>query len=236
MDNIQLSAAQLLNDDWEPVSAISPGLVVKAFGDEQLVRKWIQATSIVIAPKAETVSVTPAAAGAAFGYLRSEIGMNIILPKGTIDELRFQVTLSQTGGAEDTFAADGFPNSSISTTSIVGGQIKIGISNAFKFIPVAGPAIGDLLSIDLNPWTFHIGTLKKIQVAFSGGLTTEPGWYFKKAGIQNDTIRIAMLLKKSAATTEIKADVQASWLYDPGLLHKQRVGSDVKSLTIYRAG
>jgi hypothetical protein len=162
--------------------------------------------------------------------------MNIVLPTGSITELRFKVTLTQVGGTQDTCATDGFPNSSIRNAPIVGGKIKVGISKAFKLIPVIGDVACELLPVDLNPWTFSIGSLKHIEVAFSGGLTKEPDWYFKKAGIKNDEIRIAMILRKSRATTGVKADVQAKWLYKPGVLSPRRVGSDDKSLTIYPAG
>ncbi len=234
MEVVKLSAAHLLDDDWEPVADIAPSPRTKSVSDERQVLDWIRATSIEIAPRAETVPLTVAGDGGA-GYLKSEVGMNIVLPIGHIDELRFKVTLVQYGGTGKTFAQDGFPNSSISNTAIVGGQVKIGITKAFKFIPVMGDVLNDLLSVDLNPWTFQIGTLRRVNVAFNGGLTTQPDWYFRRAGIQNDTIRVAMLLKRSPGTTDIVAEVQAGWLYRPGTLHSRRVGSDTKTVTIFSA-
>jgi hypothetical protein len=101
-------------------------------------------------------------------------------------------------------------------------------------MPVVGVALENLLAVDINPWDFKIGTLRKISVAFNGGLTAEPDWYFRRAGIQNDTIRIAMLVKKAQGTTGIVARVRAAWLYDPGVLRKVRVGTDTKELAIYQ--
>lgn len=250
----------LLDEDWEPTRRIpqridaefadddhkvlerdvtrrvSEEIDAKFADDDRKVLDWIRATTITIAPQAETVNLTPPPGGSNFDYLKSEVGMNILLPTGSITELRFKVALTQVGGTQDTWATDGFPNSSIRSAPIVGGKIKVGISKAFKLIPVIGDVAGELLSVDLNPWTFSIGSLKHIEVAFSGGLTKEPDWYFKKAGIKNDEIRIAMILRKSRATTGVKADVQAKWLYKPGVLSPRRVGTDKKSLTIYAAG
>jgi hypothetical protein len=233
MDSVRLRAAYLLDDDWEPAAAIEPALATKSVDRERQVRDWIRSTVIEVAPHAETVPLASAAGDPANDYLKSEVGMNIILPAGYIDELRFTVILVQHGGTAATFAQDGFPNSSISNIPIVGGQVKIGISKAFKFIPVVGSTLDDLLSVDFSPWNFHIGTLKRVNVAFNGGLTARPDWYFRRAGIQNDTVRVAMLLKKAPGTAGISAEVRAGWLYCPGTLRRRRVGSDSRIVTIY---
>ncbi|MCW2660746.1 MAG: hypothetical protein JWP83_1898 [Mycobacterium sp.] len=258
----QLSAAYFLDDNWEPVERIPAALrgehsrdrlsefehreFSREYGqpssaksaDDQQMLNWIRGTSIKIAPRAETVKLTPPP-DCDFDYLKSELGMNIILPKGRIDELRFNVSLTQVGGTQETFATDGFPNSSIHHTTIVGGQIKIGITQAFRLIPVVGHVVAELLpiSVNLNPWSFRIGSLKRIDVAFNGGLTTEPEWYFKNAGIKTDEIRIAMILKKQKKTTGVSAEVKAAWRYNPGGFFPEKpVGSDIKAVTIYGAG
>jgi hypothetical protein len=233
MDSIRLRAVHLLDDDWEPVADVAPDLHAKSAGPDDQIRDWIRATFIEIAPHAETVQVG-GTSNAGSEYLKSEVGMNIILPAGYIDELRLKINLVQLGGAGETFAQDGFPNSSISSTSIVSGQVRLGISKALKFVPVVGGAIDDLLSVDINPWNFRIGTLRHVNVAFNGGLTAKPEWYFRRAGIRNDTVRVAMLLKKAPGTTNIAADVQAGWLYRPGTIGSRRVGSDTKTVVVFK--
>jgi hypothetical protein len=234
LPDVELGATYFLDEDWEPTEAIPPVSGAKSAGDDEQVRNWIRATTITIAPYGTAVKLTPSPDDPGFDYLKSELGMNIVLPRGRIDELRFKVTLTQAGSGQETFATDGFPNSSIRNTPIVNGQISIGISKAFKLIPIIGDVATELLSVDLGPWNFRIGSLKHVDVAFNGGLTSEPDWYFKDAGIANDEIRVAMLLKKSKATTKITANVQAAWLYDPpSILKKRRVGTDAKAVILY---
>ena len=233
MESVRLRAVQVLDDAWEPVADLEPALHTKSVDDERLVRDWIRASCIEIAPHAETVPVAAMGDGRT-EYLRSEIGMNIVLPSGYIEELRFKVTLVHAGTGA-VFAQDGFPNSSISNTAIASGQVKIGITKAFKFIPVVGDVVDELLSVDLNPWDFRIGSLRRVNVAFNGGLTAQPDWYFRRAGIQNDTVRVAMLLKKSPGITAIAARVRAGWLYQPGILRGQRVGSDTRTVSVFGA-
>ena len=249
MPDVQLSAAYFLDDNWQRSNAIPAVSSAKSAagrrrrraradrGADRQLLNWIRGTSINIAPQAETIKLTPPP-DPDFDYLKSELGMNIILPKGRIHELRFYVTLTQVGGTLDTFATDGFPNSSIRHTAIVGGQIKIGITQAFKLIPVIGHIVAELLplSVQLNPWSFRIGSLKKIDVAFNGGLTAKPDWYFKKAGIKKDEVRIAMILKKQRATTSVKAEVKAAWRYSSGIMRRKRVETDTKDVIIYGAG
>ena len=178
MPDVQLTPAYFLDDNWEQIEQIPP--VSNAMSDEEKEAvNWIRGTSIKIAPHAETVKVTPPP-DPNFDYLKSELGMNIILPKGSINELRFNVTLTPIAGSADTVATDGFPKGSIHSTSIVGGQVRIGITKGFKLIPVIGNAVAQLLSVDLNPWDFRIGSLKQIEVAFSGTLGPEIMWYFTK--------------------------------------------------------
>jgi hypothetical protein len=234
MDSIKLRAVHLLDDDWEPVADVAPDLHAKSAGPDDQVRDWIRSTFVEIAPHAETVQVV-GAGNADAEYLKSEVGMNIILPHGYIDELRFKISLVQLGGNSETFAQDGFPNSSISSTAFASGQVKLGISKAFKFIPVVGGAIDELLSVNINPWNFRIGTLKHVNVAFNGGLTTKPEWYFRRAGIRNDTVRVAMLLKKAPGTASIVAEIQAGWLYRTGTMGSRRVGSDTKTVVVFNA-
>ncbi len=108
----------------------------------------------------------------------------------------------------------------------------MGITRLFKFVPVVGDVIPDLLEIEFNPWEFKLGSLKRVNVDFSGGLTFQPEWYFKEDGLKND-LRVALTIKKSKSIKTVEGEVTAAWIYDPGFLKKARVGADAKTVRVY---
>ena len=108
----------------------------------------------------------------------------------------------------------------------------MGITKALKFIPVVENLLPELLEIDINPWEFKLGSLKKVNIDFSGGLTFQPEWYFKEDGIKND-LRVALTIKKLKSIVNIKGEVITAWIYDPGIFKKARVGTDGKTVRIY---
>ena len=42
-----------------------------------------------------------------------------------------------------------------------------------------------------------------------------------------------MTIRKPKSIGHIKGKVKAAWLYDPGFLKKERVGTDAKTIKIY---
>lgn len=159
--------------------------------------------------------------------------MNIILPKGSIEKLRFKMTLKGDDEiSHEVVAIDGFPKDVIEEKEIMAGKIKVGITKALKFIPAIGNLLPDLLEIEFNPWEFKLGSLKKVNIDFSGGLTFQPEWYFKEDGIKND-LRVALTIKKPKSIVNIKGEVIAAWIYDPGFFQKAKVQTDGKTLKIY---
>jgi hypothetical protein len=187
--------------------------------------KRIRSTRIEIAEIAETRVI---GTDYKYTYLESEMGMNIIVPKGRIKELRFHASLLS---GEEVVALDGFPKDEIEEKAIVSGTIKLAINKSFKFIPVIGPIISDILEIDLNPWDFKIGKIKKVNVDFSGGKTSTPEWYFKENGFKND-LKVALIIRKPKKAKRIVANVWAGWIHDPGILKKATVGTDYKEVEI----
>jgi hypothetical protein len=147
--------------------------------------------------------------------------MNIIVPNGSIEKLRFKVTLMGNKESDEIIAIDGFPKDMIERKYLIDGKIQLGITNLFKFVPVVGNAISDLLNIQLNPWEFRIGGLKKVNVDFTGGLTQEPEWYFKEDGFQND-LRVALTIKKPKNVGTVNGKVLVAWIYDPGIFRSFR--------------
>jgi len=203
--------------------------MVEMVEEEKGILELIRGTRIEIAEAAETKKIF---SEGEYDYLEAEIGMNIILPKGNIAEMRFHVSLLP---KDKVVAIDGFPKDVIDEKEIIGGKIKVGISKAFKFIPKVGNYIGELLEIDLNPWEFKLGSLKRVKVDFSGGLTSQPEWYFKKDGIKNE-LRVALVIKKPSNIGSIEGAVRAAWLYDPAFLsflRKRKFGTDEKNIKIF---
>ena len=194
--------------------------------EDKMLTRLIRSIRIEVAEVAETKEI---GSEGKYEYLKSELGMNIILPKGSIAEMRFNVALMPEG---EVVAIDGFPKDVIGEKEIVGGKIKVRISKAFKFIPVVGSLLAELFEIELNPWEFKLGNLKRVNVDFSGGLTSHPEWYFREDGIKND-LRVALTIRKPKSMGYIDSEVMAAWLYDPGFPRKTRVGTDAKTIKIY---
>ena len=189
--------------------------------------KWIKSVRVEIAEASQTEKIK---SDEKYDYLRSEMGMNIIVPKGRIAEMRFKVSLV---ADHRVVAIDGFPKDVIKEKEIVKGKIKVAISKYFKFIPVIPPGIVDPLEIELGPWEFNLGSIKKVNIDFSGGLTSTPEWYLKKDGIKND-LRVAMTIRKPIKVKEIQGKVKAGWIYEPGFLKRVRVGTSARIIEIYK--
>ncbi|MCP8322009.1 MAG: hypothetical protein H3Z52_13905 [archaeon] len=231
---VELTPKYFLDKTWEILEPIQsqPGKVLGlGFSpEEEEWRKWIESTRIEVAGVAETTKIS---SEKKYDYFKSELGLNIILPRGSIEKLRFKITLKGDDEISDEVVAiDGFPKDVIEEKEIIGGKIKVGITKALKFIPVVGNLLPDFLEIELNPWEFKLGSLKKVNIDFSGGLTFQPEWYFKEDGIKND-LRVALTIKKLKTIMNIKGEVIAAWIYDPGIFKKARVGTEAKTIRIY---
>lgn len=174
-----------------------------------------------------------------YDYIKAEVGMNIIIPTGYINELRFNASLIPSG---DVVAIDGFPDDKIEYYPIVGGSVSLGIDELFKFLPPGVPNPTKLLNIKLNPWNFQIGNLKKVRIDFGGALTDKLEWYITEGSIGNGSnARFAFTIKKPKNVNEINADIKAIWSYSSGFIDKifryRVVQSDVKRIKIFqRAG
>jgi len=187
---------------------------------------WIKSIRIEIAEASQTEKIK---SDKDYDYLRSEIGMNIIVPKGKISKMRFRVSLL---AKHRVVAMDGFPKDVIEQRHIVEGRISVAISKYLKFIPVIPPGVLDPVEIELGPWEFNLGNLRRVNIDFSGGLTSTPEWFLKENGIEND-LRVAMTIRKPKKVKSIEGKVKAGWIYSPGFLRKARVGTSAKSIKIF---
>jgi hypothetical protein len=227
---IELRPKYFLNENWEILKPIPSEPALKSATPEEELKKWIESTVIKVTEVADTKVIS---SDNQYNYLKSELGMNIILPKGRIEKMRFKITLKGDGYVSDKVVAiDGFPKDVIEEKYIIEGKIKVGITKLFKFIPVIGKLPEGLLEIELNPWEFKIGSLRKVNIDFSGGLTFFPEWFFKEDGIKND-LRVALTIRKSKEINRLEGDVVAAWIYDPGVTKKEIVQTDSKTVKIY---
>lgn len=247
---VQLEPKYILDEKWNPSGEISslihpeekdlapdgdipieiPRREEKRVGhrivsEEEQLMKLIRSIRIEVAEESITEKI---GSDEKHDYLKSMLGMNIILPKGRIKEMKFHITLT---AERKVVAIDGFPKDVIEEKYIVGGKIKVGINEAFEFIPIIGKVVKKLLDIELNPWEFKLGNLKKVNIDFSGGLTSKPEWYFKENGIKND-LRVALTIKKPKDIENVEAVAKAAWVYDPGFFKDIKLGSDTKTVKI----
>jgi len=187
---------------------------------------WIKSVRIEIAEESQTERIK---SDKDYDYLRSEIGMNIIVPQGKITKMRFRVSLL---AKHRVVAIDGFPKDVIEQRHIVEGRIRVAISKLLKFIPVIPPGVLDPVDIELGPWEFNLGNLQRVNIDFSGGLTSTPEWYYKRDGIRND-LRVTMTIRKPKKVKSIEGKVRAGWTYVPGFWRRARVGTSAKSIKIF---
>ncbi len=192
--------------------------------------RLIKQTRIEIAEYAESTII---GSDHKYDKIKAELGMNIIIPKGKIEQLRFEVSFKENSGYEPIIAVDGLPSDLFDEKYLVQGKVNVAVDKLLKFIPVTAN-VSNLLpaDIELEPWEFHLGRMRDVKIDFSGGLTSQPAWFFQGNGIKND-VRVALTIKKPKNLDKVTADVRAAWVYKPGLFSSQKVGSDVKNILIY---
>jgi hypothetical protein len=226
---VELSPQFLLKENWDIDSQLPPATGLKLTPQEEQWRQWIESVRIQVSNVVETKLLSAAGKKE---YIKAELGMNIIVPKGKIEQMRFKITLKGDGQLSNEIKAiDGFPKDVLEEKEIIGGKVKLGITKAFKFIPIVGDTLSDLLEVELNPWEFSLGNIRKVNVDFSEE-STEPEWYFKEDGFKN-SLRVALTIEKPKKIKIIEGDVLAAWVYDPGFFKKAKVGTDAKTVKIY---
>jgi hypothetical protein len=172
-----------------------------------------------VAEAADTIVL--ARSDAKYRYLKSELGFNMIVPTGKLTELRFHVDLRPASVVPDPdppVALDGFPHSDVEQKALLAGQIRIAVDEALKFIPFP-TGVSLPVGLELEPWTFRLGTGRRVNIQFSGGLTSEPEWYVTEQALLGE-FRIAMIIRTPVTRKKIDATVQAYLRYDPGFWHR----------------
>lgn len=150
-----------------------------------------------------------------FEYFRIDTGMNILVPVGRINELRFVFSIFADGRQSNSaFAIDGFPNNMLKHVNIFDGKIKLNINNFLKIIPISlSQTIADVLDIDMNPWEIKWG-YDKLEIGFSGAYTDKIEWYLSSENI-NQSFNCHLILKKRTTVKQVIGKVAAAWKYEP---------------------
>lgn len=232
MANVELMATRLLDEDWETVKYLGArgryfhGM--KMSKEEKEVMTWIRGIRIQVSDIADTVLVN---SNSDHEYLKTELGMNIVLPKGIIEELRFKVNLKGDGELSNkVYAIDGFPKDMIEDKNIIEGKVTIGVSKLLQFVPTYGQFLPEL---ELGPWQFTLGKIRKVYVDFSGAKTSTPEWYLKAEGIKNE-LGVTLTIAKHATVKNVNAEVRCAWVYNPGIFSRLKLGTDEKIIQIYQ--
>lgn len=230
MRKMELESTRKISEGW--VKALGGMEEEKVEKNVEEVEKWLKSKRIEVAEAAETTIIT---SKGEYDYLKSELGMNIILPTGSIEKMKFKITLKGDGKiSKEVVAVDGFPKDVIREKELIKGKIKVVINEAFEFVPLVGNVLSKAFGIELGPWEFNLGSLRKVNIDFSGGLTSTPEWFFKKDGIKND-LRVALTIRKPRNVVNIRGEVVAGWEYrEPGFFKKSlKTECDKKTVIIF---
>jgi hypothetical protein len=192
------------------------------------VAEQLRALRLEIAEAADTVRVSRD--DPEFDYFKTELGLNMIVPKGKVTELRFRASLGDESDSE-VIALDGFPKSDVDETAIISGQVRVALDDALRFLPLP-PGVALPVSVALDPWEFRIGTKRRIRVQFSGGLTSAPEWYATETALTGE-FRVALTGRIRRGWSNILAEIEVVLRYDPGFWHRTDVYARTGSVMVW---
>jgi hypothetical protein len=144
----------------------------------------------------------------------------MVVPKGKVTELRFQVDLSRPRGVSPV-AIDGFPHSDVDQTAVVQGTVSIAVDELSKFL-VAATGVPLPVKVQLQPWSFRLGMKRHVHVQFSGPGTSTPDWYVSEDKLTGE-FRVALTIRAPIKLTELSARVQAFIRYSSRPWRKDEV-------------
>ena len=178
-----------------------------------------------------------------YEYFKAEFGMNINVPEGKVNQIRFYLTMLADGiGSEKAQVVSGFPNDLIQRVNVIGGSVKIGINNLLNIIPEPFvQTLGNFIQIDLNPWSFRWG-YNRVKVLFSEGNNHKVNWFLSSKNL-NQSFSCSITLKKRKTVKEVIGHAYAVWEYQPPKELKDiakrlvgikniKLGSDEKKINI----
>jgi hypothetical protein len=220
MSTVTLRPTTQLDDDWAPMdpllAALEDGDIELAYisgrgrarqpvSAAQRAKREAQEVKIKVAPGSDSHLLSRDSRTVRF---TTRLGMNMVVPSGRVDELRYKVIL-RSGSEETPKVIDGFPNSQVKNKHIVKGTISFCLTDALQFLPMVPPLP---VKIALGPWDFQFGRMRKISINFSGPLSPRPDWYFRAEGIK-DELGVWMLIEAPGKAAPLTAEVTAMFKY-----------------------
>jgi hypothetical protein len=151
--DVSLVPTTFLDADWHEAEPLPPPrlhlMSPVANTPEADLIDAIRASRIEVASEAETLLM---GGDAEFDWLKSELGMNIVVPIGKIEEMRFIVKLRGEPVSSDNgvWAVDGFPKDAIDERHIVNGKVTLGVAQGLALVPVIGPALAKMVNLQLK--------------------------------------------------------------------------------------
>jgi hypothetical protein len=134
------------------------------------------------------------------------LGDNVTLP-----ELLLSVELTCDGKDQtDAVAYDIAPKDTIEWTTIVSGQISLGINNLFKLIPFPiGQEIANLIPITINPWKFD-WKIAKYLINAVGELDYNIYWKLRGTDVA-ESFKPTLILKARKDVTIVAAKITCTY-------------------------
>lgn len=180
------------------------------------IKRDLHKLRIEIAPNATSEGIHAKELDQSYRYFRASFGVDMLVPVGWIEDLRFRLDFTSHPSSDEFFVRDGFPRDDIKITPNMQGKFSISLDKLLKFVPYG---IGDFLPISftLDSREFSIGGAnKKISVAFCGAQTRMAEWYAKGGAVQQ-SFAVTVLLQVPPNVNEVKAQASAEYVYDQGL-------------------
>lgn len=227
---ILLNPEQLLDDQWffsQHLPLIAANAPFAKETEKNRWIRWLRSTRIEIAENALTTEIN---FDHESRYLKTELVVNILVPKGHVRELRIFITLKP---EESVIAVDGFPHQLPQSYSTMPGTIKLAINKGLKLIPVIGNVLSEVIDIQLGPWDFSIGNIGASKVLFSGAHTSTPEWYFRNNKIEG-YLRLVLTIQAPKQINQLYANIRGAWLFDPGFMQMAKIGTEEKTILLFQ--
>jgi len=147
-----------------------------------------------------------------FSYYMTELGLEVLLGDNvTLPELLLSVELTCDGKDQtDAVAYDIAPKDTIEWTTIVSGQISLGINNLFKLIPFPiGQEIANLIPITINPWKFD-WKIAKYLINAVGELDYNIYWKLRGTDVA-ESFKPTLILKARKDVTIVAAKITCTY-------------------------
>ena len=174
---------------------------------------WFDSVTFEIA---ETANTTISGTDNQYEYLKSDLGMNIVIPKAQIVKARFRIDFKCLDSPDFPVVLDGFPNDEIEIKKLK-GSIRLSLDSSFKFLPLVGEFVPNIVNVEIGPWEFNLASFRNIKIDFSGPGSRFAEWYFGNMELDNN-IRVNLSIRKPITAKNLIGKAKAEIHYKTGRL------------------